>query len=261
MRQNRRTPNNAPQPIEPEWADELRAAVVADLDADLVNETARLAATTSAAAAASIATAAGIGGSAIGGNTMTATATTSATMNATAAASSAIGPKIAALVVAGATVTGGLAATGTLPDAAQEAAADLGARIGIDLPRPDLSGVIEMIDVGTAGTVSISVDGNAISVADLAAIGGFSAVVDQRTESDVVVTFDGEDGTYTLVAGLDSAGNLVTDVTNSAARTVDELPLPSGTVDVNGSAGAGVVTDPLQVETDVQLGTTLDLDN
>lgn len=257
MRLNGPTPHDAPDPLHEEWTAELRSAVVADLDAELIASTAQQAALSSAAAAASLATAAGLGGTAIGG-TMT---TTSATMNAATTASATFGTKMAALVVAGATVTGGLAATGTLPDAAQQAAADLGARVGIDLPRPDLTGIIEMVDVGTAGTVSISVDGDAISVADLAALSGFSAVVEQQSESNVVVRFDGEEATYTLVAGLDAAGNLVTEVTDTVSRTTDELSTPSGRIGVEGSAGAGVVTDPLELESDLDIGVGLDLDN
>lgn len=251
MRQSNHQQHNGDDLFDTEWAAELRTAVVTDLDPDLVAATAHQAAQASAAVAASIASAAAAGSTTIGGNTMT-TATASMT-GAASATASAMGTKLAALALAGATVTGGLAATGNLPDAVQSATADLVSKVGIELPRPDLAGVIEMVDVGTAGTVSLSIVDGAVGVADLAAVGGWSASIEQAGAQEVTVTFTQEDSVIKLDARVGADGALITEVADRTAPGQESRPNSvGGTVD--GSAGIGVVTDPVELDSELEIG-------
>lgn len=251
MRHSNDHQHNTTDPFDAEWADELRNAVVTELSPDLVAATAHQAALASGAAVASIASAAAASGTAIGGNTMT-TATATMTGTATAGAS-AMGAKLAAIVVAGATVTGGLAATGNLPDAAQSATADLVSKVGIELPRPDLAGIIAMVDVGSAGTVSLSVVDGALEVADLAAVGGWDAAIAQTATDELTVTFTQGESTLILDASLATDGSLVTEV---AERSTVQPAGPQGSVtgEVDGSAGAGIDTDPIEIDSQLDVG-------
>lgn len=240
-----------------EWAETLRNAVATELDPVKAAEIAQLAAASTVGAAASIATAAGTtAGATIGGTTMT-----SATASHTAAASifSSFGSKAAAWVLAGATLTGGLAATGNLPDTVQSATADLVERIGIEIPRPALDGLIN-VDVGAAGSVALETVDGVLGVADLAAFAGWEATVDRVGDNELAVTFSSATEMLTMLATMDGNGEVFTEVTSRAALEGTQ-PAPAGEARIEGSVdgNVSVTDDAIELGSEIQIGGQLGL--
>ncbi|MBT8197629.1 MAG: hypothetical protein KJO84_03905 [Acidimicrobiia bacterium] len=235
-----------PDPLDPDtnsqdpvagWAEELRSAVVADLEPGDVTNVASLASAATAVGAGSLATAAGVAaGAATGGKTVT----------------TLFGSMVAKLVATGALVAalgGGAAITGNLPAGIQNVAADVVANVGIDLPRAAVE-----VDVDGAGELIIDVVDGAVSIIELDATAGWTAKVRSQTDSEVIVDFVSDGVTKTVTAVQDQSGSISTDVATStgisgnsdsgldgqADTTVDsELETPV----VDGSVGVGVDVD------------------
>jgi len=182
-----------------------------------------------------------------------------ATMTGTAGIFSSLGSRIAAGILAGVTVTGGLAATGNLPHTVQTTAADLVERVGIELPRPGVARVLEMVDVGSAGTVSLELIDGVISVVDLAAAGGWETAVEQQNTGKVTVTFAGAGGTLTVQAVVADDGSLATTVSEVAAPSVSGDA--GAEANLEGSVSTDESTGSIELDTGIELDGTLEIGN
>lgn len=242
-----------------DWADTLQGAVVTEIDPQLAAATAQQAAAASIAAAASLATVAGTtAGAATGGTTMT-----SATAAYSGAASifSSLGSKIAAGVLATATVTGGLAATGNLPDTLQNASADLAGHIGVEVPRPDLTKLVEMVDVGTAGTVSLEVTDGVLSVVDLAAFAGWQADIKEQADGAVEVIFASADEVVTMTAAVAADGTIQSSVTAPTAPATPERATVDDEARVDRSGSVSGNEGSIEIGSELEIGGTIGLGN
>ncbi|HAX82286.1 MAG TPA: hypothetical protein DCY40_06960, partial [Actinobacteria bacterium] len=152
------------------------------------------------------------------------------TMTTTIAASAAshTALKVAAIGLCASLAAGGSAAvTGNLPDGAQDLAADVAARIGIDLPRPHTAvdgsldlGIGDVVTVDGAGRVGVSLTGGALSITGIQADTGFEAAIVSQTVDAIVVEFRSATATATvLLSEVD--GDLVSSVTFAAQAAVD----------------------------------------
>jgi hypothetical protein len=257
-----RTPQHpAADPLSeiPEWADELQNAVVTGIDPLLAADTAQQAAAASISAAASFATVAGAAaGAATGGSTMT---SATAAYSGAAGISTGLGSKIAAWVLAGATVTGGLAATGHLPDAVQGATADLAGYISLELPRPELGRLVEMVDVGSAGTVSLEVADGVLSVVDLAAVGGWQTAVEQQANGAVKVIFTGADEVVTMTASVATDGTIRSSVSEVAAPTPPAPATVGGEARLEGSVSVSEDEGAIEIGSELEIGGSIGLGN
>ena len=240
-----------------DWADQLETAVVTEIDPLLAAHTAQQAAAASIAAAASLATVAGAtAGAVTGGTTMT---SATATYSGAASIFSNLGSMIAAGVLAGATVGGGLAATGNLPDTVQSATADLAGHIGLELPRPDLGGLVEMVDVGTAGSVSLGVTDGVLSVVDLAAISGWQTDVTQEANDTVKVTFTNAAEVLTMTAAVDANGTIRSSVSELTAPAAPRPAAVDGEARLEGSVSISEDDGALEIGSDLEIGGSIGL--
>lgn len=227
----------------PLWEAEMRVLVATDLPDHMVHGL------TAAAVGAATATAAGI--TAAGGGIML-------TTNIAAEATASIAAKIAAGSVAATLAVGGsLAATGNLPDPAQEFAADAAAHVGITLPRPGVSagvsGALEatadsVIDVAGAGRVGVTIEDGKLVVTGIEANGEFRAEVVSHTDDTLVVEFrSAAEKATALITNAD--GRVVSSVTTGAAASGGasaEAEANQGT----GSSGKGSATTEGHAEAD-----------
>jgi len=240
-----------------DWADELQSAVVTEIDPLLAAQTAQHAAAASIVAAASLATVAGATAGAVSGGTTMTSAT--ATYSGATSIFSSLGSMIAAGVLAGATVGGGLAATGNLPDTIQGATADLAGHIGLELPRPDLGGLVEMVDVGTAGSVSLEVTDGVLSVVDLAAISGWQADVTQGANGTVEVIFTSAAEVLTMTAAVDADGTIRSSVTELTAPAAPQPVVVDGEAGLDGSVSVSEDESALEIGSELEIGGSIGL--
>lgn len=238
------------------WATELKNAVITAIDPLTAAELAHTAALASEATVASLATAGAMTGTIYQGTTMT-----TATVNyapTTSGILAGLGEKLATAILAGATVTTGLAVGGILPNTAQNVAADFAGQIGIEIPRADLGSVRELIDVGSAGTVSLQLDNGVLTVTDLAAFGQWTPAIQESTDNSLRVAFTDNGRTLVMEAVVDAKGQIQTTVHESATNVPDpEATGASGGAAVGGSVNgsASVTNGPvIDVESDIDIG-------
>jgi len=172
---------------------------------------------------------------------MTSTATA---IGATAASHVAL--KLAAGGLAAALTVGGAAAvTGNLPDGAQRFAADAAAHIGLDLPRPDatLDGAFDLsmgdiVTVGGAGRVGVTVDDDGLQLGGIEANAGFTARVVTETADTLIVEFQSAAETTTvLLTNLE--GEVVSSITTSLHGSADADANTDAEADAEADADAG----------------------
>jgi hypothetical protein len=162
----------------------------------------------------------------------------------TATAASSLAAKIAGIGVAATLAVGGsLAATGNLPDPAQEFSADAAARIGITLPRPGADAGVNgslnaavgtVFDADGAGRVAVDLDGGQLVITGLEASAGFTAHVVTETANSVIVEFRSAAETATV---------LITKVGGTVTSSVTTTANSSGDAEVSGSVDGDAETD------------------
>ena len=225
--------STSPDPLDV-WIEELRGALVSELDQEQVAVVARAAAGSAGAGLAASATAAG--------------------------------HAFAKVVAAGALVTlaagGAAAVTGSLPTGLQARVSDSAARVGIELPDPRLEGGIRIgadqtIRVGEAGQVQVGLRDGALSLGDVQASAGWTASVRTARPDRALVAFSSDDEQIVLeITVLD--GRIETEVTSRSEMSVTppEVTVRGG---LSGEAegeteGSGAVID-LESEGTLQVGT------
>lgn len=225
---NESTLHRTPDPIF-RWESELRATVMQDPSPEWVGT---MTAAALGASLTTVAVAAATGGSTLMSTTITASAVSS------------LAAKIAGIGVAATLAVGGsLAATGNLPDPAQEFSADAAARIGITLPRPGVetgirgslnAAVGTVIDANGAGHVAVDLDGGQLVILGVDASAGCTARVVAETARTVIVEFRSATETATVLIT-----NLGGTVTSSVTTTANS----SGDVEVSGSVDGDAHTE------------------
>lgn len=218
------------------WERDLLSEVVDEMPTSTVGVIGAAAA--GAIASTTVATAAAV--AAQGGTAMTMTGAT-----VEAAASSNVAAKIAAGSLAAALAVGGSAAvTGNLPDGAQEATADAAARIGITLPRPEadvrVNGSLdasagEIITVGTAGRVGVTLEDGALRVTGTETRGAFTAHVVSETDGAILVEFRSATETVSVLL-TNVEGAIASSITTQVHGSVE------GRADAEGSVSTGADT-------------------
>jgi hypothetical protein len=205
------TPHSPSDPIS-QWAADLRTEVIGALAPESVG------AIVGAMAVGAVSTTLAVvatASAAEGGVTMTTTIA--------AAAASHVALKASALGLCAALAAGGTAAvTGNLPDGLQTLSADLGAHIGLNLPRPDAAvnlqldvGLDDIVKVGGAGQVGVHLDGAGLLLTGIEAKVGFSTRVVSETREAIIVEFtSATETTSVLVTAIDGA--IAASVTTSA---------------------------------------------
>jgi hypothetical protein len=256
---NETTLHRTPDPIS-RWETELRASVIQDPSPEWVGTM------TAAALGVSLTTVAVA--AATGGSTLMST-----TISATTAASSGLAAKIAGIGVAATMAVGGsLAATGNLPDPAQEFSADVAARIGITLPRPGIEAGVRgslnaavgtVIDANGAGHLAVDLDGDQLVILGIDANAGFTAHVVAETADSVIVEFRSATETATVL--VTNLGGTVTSSVTTTANSSGDAEV-SGSVDgdaeteasLEGSGSADAETDAgAEAEAEAEVGVDL----
>jgi hypothetical protein len=214
------------------WEAELRAIVIETLPPE------RVGAVTSAALGASITTAAAAGAVAAQGGTIMSISTA---IGASSAAKVAAGCLAATLAVGGT-----LAATGKLPDKAQEFSADAAANIGITLPKPGVETGVRgalsaqvgtVVTVANAGNVGVLVEGDGLILTGIEAKGAFTAHVVSQTAGVIICEFRSADEVITVLLS-----NVAGKVAASATTTQTAVSVgaeTSGTAGISGHLGTG----------------------
>ncbi|HUG75170.1 MAG TPA: hypothetical protein VMM81_05795 [Acidimicrobiia bacterium] len=230
------------------WESELRATVIQDPSPEWVGT---MTAAALGASLTTVAVAAATGGSTLMSTTITATAASS------------LAAKIAGIGVAATLAVGGsLAATGNLPDPAQEFSADAAARIGITLPRPGVetgvrgslnAAVGTVIDANGAGHVAVDLDGGRLVILGVDAGAGFTAHVVAETASTVIVEFRSATETVTvLITNL--GGTVTSSVTQNASGDAEV----SGSVDGDADTEASLEGNG-STEAEAEVGVRIEL--
>ena len=235
------------------WAAELREAVVTKVDpswaAALAEQVAGL---VPVVAATSLAIGSGaVAGSATGGMTMT-TATAAATTGISAFLNL---KRLVAAVSATAVIAGGAAVTGNLPDSAQTWLADLGAEVGIELPRPLEFGLVETVSVGSAGKVELGLRGGALSILDVQGESGWRVGAIAETDGGATVELVSDEAVMTLTATIDATGEIVTNVTTDVTGGIGSNLESESAAGVD--AGAEIDSEASADRDQAQLGTDL----
>ena len=206
---------SAPDPLS-EWTGRLRAELLAEMAPGSIGAIA-----VAALGVASPGATAGLLAVIEGGTIMTSTA-----IGATVA--SHVGLKLAAGGLATVLTLGGAAAvTGNLPNGAQRFAADAAAHIGLNLPRPDaaLDGSFDLsagdiVNVGGAGRVGVTLGGDGLQLTGIESNAGFSAQVVTATPEVIIVEFrSAAETTSVLLSGLE--GEVVSSITSTLHGSAD----------------------------------------
>lgn len=188
--------------------------------------------------------------------------TATAAAQVTSAASSFLSVKnLIAALSASAVLTGGVAVTGNLPDSAQTVAADLGARIGLELPRPVQFEITENVQVGSAGTVQLGVRDGAISIVDVEGAAGWEVGSTTETDGGATIELISDGAIATLSATIGATGEIVTEVITQGsageggATAEGEAETGAGAeAGTDGSGGSAEAEAEAEIEIGIGLG-------